>query len=125
MNIHKNAKTTPNMRALIVTRHQAGETPRTIARAVGVSPTTVYKWLKRFRNEGMAGVKDRTSRPRRRQPRVTAGQAHAIEGLRLARQTGLSRATVARIAKAKGLSTWPSSIPASRSSVTTSSSPAR
>jgi len=35
MNIHKNAKTTPKMRALIVARRQAEEKPRVIARAIG------------------------------------------------------------------------------------------
>ncbi len=38
MNIHKNAGTTPNMRALIVERRRAGETPRAMAGAGGVSP---------------------------------------------------------------------------------------
>ncbi len=32
MNIHNNARTTPNMRALIAGRRQAGETPRSISR---------------------------------------------------------------------------------------------
>lgn len=112
MNIHKNAKTTPKMRALFVERRQTGETPRAIASAVGVSPATVSKWLRRFRYEGVAGLQDRTSRPRRLQTRVTAEQTLKIETLRRAHQpfwkiaskTGLSRATVARIAKAKGLS---------------------
>ena len=54
MNIHKNAKTTPKMRGLIVERRQAGETPRSIASAVGVSPATVSKWLRRFGSEGVA-----------------------------------------------------------------------
>lgn len=115
MNIHKNAKTTPKMRALMVARQQAGETPRSIASAVGVSPATVGKWLKRFRNEGMAGLQDRTSRPRRPRTKVTSEQTQKIETLRrarqpfwkIARELGLSRASVARIAKAQGLSRLP------------------
>ncbi|MGH6856676.1 MAG: helix-turn-helix domain-containing protein [Methylocella sp.] len=59
----KNAKTTAKMRALIAARRQAGETPRTIASAVGVSPAPVTKWLRRFRNEDMAGLQAKTSRP--------------------------------------------------------------
>jgi transposase InsO family protein len=112
VNIHKNAKTTPKMRALIVERRQAGETPRSIASAVGVSPVTVCKWLRRFSNEGVAGLKDRTSRPHCLRTRVTSEQILQVEALRrnrqpfwkIARETRLSRATVARIAKAKGLS---------------------
>ncbi|MGH6846301.1 MAG: helix-turn-helix domain-containing protein [Methylocella sp.] len=34
-------------RAHIVKRHEAGETPRSVASAVGVSPACVSKWLKR------------------------------------------------------------------------------
>ena len=47
MNLHQNAKTTPKMRALIVSRRQAGEKPRRIASAIGVSVATVAKWLAR------------------------------------------------------------------------------
>jgi transposase len=112
VNIHKNAKTTPKMRALMIARHQAGETPRSIASAVGVSPATVGKWLQRFKSDGMAGLEDRTSRPHRLRTQVTPEQRLQIETLRRARQpfwkiagaVGLSRATVARVAKAKRLS---------------------
>jgi hypothetical protein len=41
VNIHKNAKTTPKIRALFVERREAGETLRSIAGAVGVSPAPV------------------------------------------------------------------------------------
>ena len=100
------------MRALIVGRRQAGETPRSIAGAVGVSAATVRKWLRRHESEGAAGLQDRTSRPHRLRTRITSHQIAQVEALRRARQpfwkiaraTGLSRATVARIAKAKGLS---------------------
>ena len=112
MNIHKNARTTPAMRALIVGRRQAGETRRSIAGAVGVSPATVRKWLRRHESEGAAGLQDRTSRPHRLRTRITSNQIAQVEALRracqpfwkIARKAGLSRATVARIAKAKGLS---------------------
>jgi Transposase and inactivated derivatives len=35
------------------------------AHAVGVSVRTAYKWLRRFKEEGTAGLMDRSSRPRR------------------------------------------------------------
>ena len=112
MNIHQNAKTTPKMRALIVARRQAGETPRFIALSIGVSSATVNKWLGRHAAEGEAGLADRSSRPHRVQSRTTDGQRAEVEALRRARQpfwkiaasVGLSRATVARVGKSCGLS---------------------
>jgi transposase len=112
VNIHKNARTTPKMRAFIIERHEAGETPRSIASAVGVSPATVGKWLKRFAHEGIAGLEDRSSRPHRLQTVANAEQRKTIEVLRRARQpfwkiavkVGLSPATVARIGKSMGIS---------------------
>jgi transposase len=86
VNIHKNARTTPNLRALIVGRRQAGETPRSIAGAGGVSPAAVRKWLRRRQSEGAAGLQDRTSRPRRLRTRVTSEQTLKIETPRRARQ---------------------------------------
>ena len=124
MNIPKNAKTTPKMRALIVARRHAGETPGQIARALGVSAVTVREWLARHASEGATGLADRSSRPHQLQSRATDGQRAEAEALRRIRQpfwsegmtatgpkecpnaaaVGLSRATVARIGKSKGLS---------------------
>ena len=112
MNIHKNAKTTPKMRALIVARRQAGEKSDRIASALGVSVATVNKWLARHAVEGVAGLVDRSSRPHRLQTRATELQRTEVEALRRARQpfwriaasVGLSRATAARIGKSCGLS---------------------
>ena len=112
MNIHKNAKTTPKMRALIVARRQGGETPPQIASALGVSAVTVRKWVARHAAEGEAGLGDRSSRPHRLQSRTTGDQRAKVEALRRQRQpfwkiaatVALSRATVARIGKACGLS---------------------
>lgn len=52
MNVHRNARTTPYSRALIVERHAAGEPVTAIAAAFGVSVRTVYKWLARHRAGG-------------------------------------------------------------------------
>ena len=112
MNVHKNAKLTPSGRALIVERRAAGETPSAIAMALGVSPATVYKWLRRFRDEGAAGFADRSSRPHRMQTTQTPEQIAMIEQLRrqrlpcwrIAAQVGISPATVARRCGVLGLS---------------------
>ena len=111
MNIHKNAKTTPKMRALIVARRQSGATPCQIALAIGVSSATVNKWLARYASAGEAGLADRSSRPRRLQTRTTGDHRVKLEALRRIRQpfwkivaaVGLSRATAARIGKSCGL----------------------
>ena len=46
---------------------------RAAARAFGVDPRTVRRWVARFRVHGLEGLRDRSSRPRR-QPRCTTRQ---------------------------------------------------
>lgn len=65
MNNHKGARLTPYSRELLVKRiTQDGLRPEEAAHATGVSVRTVYKWLKRFREEGQAGLYNRSSRPK-------------------------------------------------------------
>lgn len=77
MKLHRNAKTTPHMRALLVDRirHQQW-TPLAAASAAGISLRSAYKWLARHRTGGIAALADRTStphrQPRRTPPAVTA-----------------------------------------------------
>ncbi|MDQ6701803.1 MAG: leucine zipper domain-containing protein, partial [Pseudomonadota bacterium] len=95
----------------------SGRPPRAIASAVGVSPATIatrplLNGPRRFGNEGVSGLQDRTSRPHRLRTRIAPEPTLEIETLRRARQpfwkiarkTGLSLGPAARIAKAKGLS---------------------
>jgi transposase len=42
----------------------SGQTPKAAALAVGVCPRTIRKWVARYRAEGLAGLWDRSSRPR-------------------------------------------------------------
>jgi transposase InsO family protein len=71
----------------------------------GLSRQTVSKWVRRYREDGIAGLSDRSSRPRRlRQPtapeqiaRVEVLRRERWTGVRIAQTTGLSRATVSRI----------------------------
>ncbi|GAA0564388.1 hypothetical protein GCM10008997_10840 [Halomonas salifodinae] len=63
MNTHKNARLTPHGRALLVRRVlEEGLRPEEVAQAQGVSVRTVYKWVRRFREAGEAGLQDRSSR---------------------------------------------------------------
>ena len=70
--LHRNAKTTPTMRALIVQRIRQDQWPPTeAAAAAGISVRTTYKWLRRHRLGGRPALEDASSRPHR-QPRRTA-----------------------------------------------------
>jgi transposase-like protein len=64
MNVHKNARLTPIGRERIVMQVASGQTPRTAARAAGICPRTVRKWVARYRAEGTAGLADRSLPPR-------------------------------------------------------------
>ncbi len=66
MNLHPNAKTTPYNRELMVRRVlEQAEPVKDTAEALGVSVRTVHKWLRRYREHGVDGLQDRSSRPRR------------------------------------------------------------
>jgi transposase len=111
MNVHKNARLTPRGRERIIELDASGQTPQAISQAVGVCPRTVRKWIGRYRREGLAGLQDRSSRPRRlRQPTPQAA-IEKIEQLRRQRLTGkaiaaevrVSPATVSRVLRRLGL----------------------
>ena len=113
MNSHKHARLTPKGRALLVSRVlDEGWTVAMASRAAGVSKRTGFKWLARFKAEGIAGLTDRSSRPRRCPRALTAQEQGELEGLRrrrwplwrIAMQTRRGVATVSRCMKRLGLS---------------------
>jgi len=53
--VHKNARLTPKGRELLLVRLQAGQHQLDVAQAMGVSLTTLKKWLRRYRAEGPRG----------------------------------------------------------------------
>jgi len=59
---HRNAQLTPASRLKLVLRVQAGFSQAEVARQMNLSRATVWKWCKRFRDEGRAGLEDRSSR---------------------------------------------------------------
>ena len=64
MKLHRNAKSTPSSRLLLVQRVLFdGWSRPDAAKAAGVSERTVAKWVKRFREGGIAGLEDGSSRP--------------------------------------------------------------
>src|ERR1700733_11487301 len=62
MDIHKNARLTPHGRERLAKMIVSGQTPQAASEAVGVCPCTGRKWADRFRQEGLAGLQDRSSR---------------------------------------------------------------
>src|SRR5215211_4602899 len=76
---HPKARLNVAGRELLVTRVTVlGWPVATAADAQGISRATGYKWVRRFRAEGAAGLADRSSRPHR-SPRATpAGQVAKI-----------------------------------------------
>lgn len=98
MNMHKGARLSPYSRALLVKRiveHRLRV--EEAAQAAGVSERTAYKWLRRYREEGLSGLADRSSRPR--------ACPHATPGLRVAEviERRRSRQTYRVIAQALGM----------------------
>ena len=82
VNVHKNAKLTPAGRALLVERLVAGERPEVVAGEMGVSRRTAFKWLKRYREEGEGGLRDRSSTRHHHPNRIPRARRRQIERLR-------------------------------------------
>jgi len=62
--LHRTAKLTPFGRRLLVDRVLIEGWPAaTAAEMLGISRATAYKWLRRYRAEGQAGLEDRSARP--------------------------------------------------------------
>ncbi|HXQ93916.1 MAG TPA: IS481 family transposase [Thermoplasmata archaeon] len=72
---HRRARLTVFGRQLLVARIEAGYQAAEVAKQLGISRATAYKWRRRFEVEGPAGLEDRSSRPRRSPRRL----APAIE----------------------------------------------
>jgi transposase InsO family protein len=88
MKLHRNARTCPRSRRLLVERIEGqGWSQAQAAGAAGVSTRTAAKWLARWRAEGAAGLLDRSSAPRRRPRRTPEQRRGLILALRRLRLT--------------------------------------
>jgi transposase len=64
MDVHDNARLTPRGReAMVRSVVDGGLTQAEAARRFNTSAKTVGKWVRRFRADGVAGLRDRSSRP--------------------------------------------------------------
>jgi transposase InsO family protein len=97
---------------LIVQRHASGWRQAHIAAAMGVSRKCVRTWIKRFQDEGEAGLVDRSSRPHTTSRRTPAEVEDRIVELRrqqrrgpavIAAELGVPARTVSRVLARRGL----------------------
>jgi transposase InsO family protein len=108
--LHRNARTCPKSRKLLVDRVLHGWSIREAAEAAGVSQRTACKWLKRYRDEGESGLRDRSSAPRRVPNRTAPERVGAILALRelrftaaeIAETLGMAHSTVSVVLKRHG-----------------------
>ncbi len=110
---HPNAKLTPAGRLLLIQQIQDGYSQAEVARRMYLSRSTVAKWWRRYREEGLDGLKDRTSRANRLRHRLSEEAIAAICALRrergagphrLAWELGMARSTVYGVLRRAGLS---------------------
>jgi transposase InsO family protein len=111
---HARAKLTPIGRRLLVERVVIdGWKPADAARAMGVSRQTAYKWLRRFRDEGPAGLDDRSSAPKRcphglgrdREDQIVAHRLATLQGpQRKSFALAMPRSTIYGVLRRRGVS---------------------
>jgi transposase InsO family protein len=110
---HRNARLTPRGRQLLVQRvRDQGMPVSHVAKAMGISRQCAHRWVKRFDEEGLAGLEDRSSRPHR-SPRRTdqrsersvlaARRKHRCGPAQLARLSGVPERTVSRVLRRAGV----------------------
>jgi transposase InsO family protein len=91
---------------------EEGLTLKQAAACFKVSWRTAAKWVARYRKEGLQGLQDRSSRPAFSPTQTSNAQVAVVlelrrmrlPGFQIARQSGLSKATVSRILARHGLS---------------------
>ena len=115
MDYHKNAPWTAISRERLARMVVEGGVRLGAAAArFGISSKTAAKWVGRYRQFGSAGLSDHSSRPHR-SPRqvsfllvekVLAFRRGHMPGYEIARQTGISPASVSRILRRARLSRW-------------------
>ena len=102
MNLHSRARSCPFSRALFVERVLSGISVVAASAMAGFSERTGHKWIQRFREEGKAGLQDRSSQPHRLARSHELGLVVEAVGrrrrgqaaVRIARELGVPRSTV-------------------------------
>src|SRR5437763_954359 len=82
MNSHKNARLTPKGReAMVRSVVEGGLNQADAACQFNTTSKTVAKWVRRFRAEGVDGLRDRSSRPHSSPSQTAPATYSVIEGL--------------------------------------------
>jgi transposase InsO family protein len=89
--MHRNAPLTPEGRLRLCERIQAGWSVAAAAESMNISRQCAHKWWRRFRDEGMAGLEDRSSRPVSCPHQTPARVERRIVALRQSRKLGPAR----------------------------------
>jgi transposase-like protein len=89
MDTHKNAPLTPRGReAMVRSVIEGGLSKAAAARRYNTTPKTVGKWVRRFKEEGVEGLRDHSSRPLSSPTQTPQATCAAVEALRRQRYSG-------------------------------------
>jgi transposase InsO family protein len=111
--VHRNAPLTPEGRFRLCQMIEDGWPIATAAESMRISRQTAHKWWGRYQEAGMAGLSDRSSRPRRcptkTSPRlerrlVELRRRHQLGPARLAPRAGVPASTLHRVLQRHGVS---------------------
>ena len=89
--MHRNAPLTPEGRLRLCRLIENDWTVAAAAESMRISRQTAHKWWKRYREAGVAGLEDRSSRPRRCPTKTSAKVERQIVELRRRHQLGPAR----------------------------------
>ena len=103
---HRNARLAPAGRMILIQRVTEGRPVAHVAKEMGISRPTAYRWVNRYRDQGLPGLEDRSSRPKTCPHATTPEKAAEVLAARtehrsgpsdLAARTGVGARTVSRI----------------------------
>ncbi len=89
--MHRNAPLTPEGRLRLCHRIEDGWSVAAAAESMNISRQTAHKWWRRYRDEGVAGLEDRSSRPWSCPHQTPARVERRIVALRQSRKLGPAR----------------------------------
>lgn len=113
--MHELARLTPMGRLRMIRRLEAGTRLGDVAAALDLSTTSVRRWWRRYQQEGIAGLTDRSSRPHRspralprvRCRQITRRRQWGWSSLRIARDLRLPLPTVVHVQRRLGFARRP------------------